>query len=61
MKVYVSTDLEGISGITVWEQTRDRTTGLYQEARHLLTREVNAAACSLSERVIQSPLDIHRF
>ena len=43
MKVYISTDLEGISGVTVWDQTRDRTTALYQEARHLLTREVNAA------------------
>ena len=43
MKVYISTDLEGISGVTVWEQTRDRTTQLYQQARHLLTCEVNAA------------------
>jgi len=43
VKVYISTDLEGISGVTVWEQTRDRTTALYQEARRLLTRDVNAA------------------
>lgn len=43
MKIYMSTDLEGISGVTVWEQTRDRTTALYQDARMLLTREVNAA------------------
>lgn len=43
MKVYISTDLEGISGITVWEQTRDRTTPLYEDARRLLTREINAA------------------
>ena len=43
MKVYIATDLEGISGVTVWEQTRDRTTQLYQQARCLLTREVNAA------------------
>jgi len=43
MKVYIATDLEGISGVTVWEQTRDRTTALYQDARDLLTREANAA------------------
>jgi len=43
VKVYISTDLEGISGITVWDQTRDRTTQLYQQARHLLTAEINAA------------------
>ena len=43
MKVYIATDLEGVSGVTVWDQTRDRTTALYQEARRLLTREVNAA------------------
>lgn len=43
MKVYISTDLEGVSGVTVWDQTREMTTALYQHARHLLTREVNAA------------------
>jgi len=42
VRVYVATDLEGISGVTVWDQTRDRTTPLYQEARRLLTCEVNA-------------------
>jgi len=43
VKVYISTDLEGISGVTVWDQTREMTTALYQHARHLLTRDVNAA------------------
>jgi len=43
VKVYISTDLEGISGVTVWEQTREKTTELYQQARYLLTYEVNAA------------------
>lgn len=42
MKVYIVTDLEGISGITDWNQTRDFTTPLYQEARRLLTAEINA-------------------
>ncbi len=42
MRIYISTDLEGISGVTYWDQTRDRTHLLYQEARHLLTAEINA-------------------
>jgi len=42
-KVYISTDLEGISGVTVFEQTRDRTTALYQEARRLLMADITAA------------------
>ena len=42
MKVYISTDLEGISGVCVFEQTRDRTTNLYQEARHLLMADITA-------------------
>ncbi len=42
MKVYISTDLEGISGVTLWDQTREMTSAAYQHARHLLTREVNA-------------------
>ena len=43
MKVYISTDLEGISGVTMWEQTREPDTAAYQHARHLLTCDVNAA------------------
>ncbi|MFW6161434.1 MAG: M55 family metallopeptidase [Planctomycetota bacterium] len=43
MKIYISTDLEGIGGVSVWEQTRDKTTALYQTARRLLTQETNAA------------------
>lgn len=42
MRIHVCTDLEGISGITCWEQTRDRDNPLYQEARRLLTEEINA-------------------
>lgn len=40
--IYISTDLEGISGVTMWDQTRDRTHPLYWEARHLLTADINA-------------------
>jgi len=49
VKVYIATDLEGISGVTVWDQTRDQTTQLYQDARRLLTREVNAAVTGCLE------------
>jgi len=42
MRIHISTDLEGISGITIWEQTRDFANPLYQEARQLLTAEINA-------------------
>lgn len=43
MRVMIKTDLEGISGVCVWEQTRDRATLYYQEARRLLMGDVNAA------------------
>ena len=43
MKIYISTDLEGISGVCIFEQTRERTSPLYQEARRLLMRDINAA------------------
>jgi len=42
MRVIVVTDLEGISGVCVCEQTRDRTTLYYQEARRLLMGDVSA-------------------
>ena len=42
MRIVICTDLEGISGVTCWEQTRDMTTNLYQEARALLTADINA-------------------
>ncbi|MFC1526129.1 M55 family metallopeptidase [Candidatus Latescibacterota bacterium] len=43
MRVYIGTDLEGISGVIVWEQTRDRSSSQYQEARRLLMGDVSAA------------------
>jgi len=43
MKVYIATDLEGISGVCCFEQTRDRTSPHYEYARHLLMGDVNAA------------------
>jgi hypothetical protein len=43
MRVVIATDLEGISGVCVWEQTRDRTSALYQDARRLLIGDISAA------------------
>ena len=44
MKIYIATDLEGISGVVTFEQTRDKDKNphLYQEARRLLMGDVNA-------------------
>ena len=42
MKVWISTDLEGISGVCIFEQTRERGL-LYQEARRLLMGDISAA------------------
>jgi len=42
MKIYMVTDLEGVGGVVLKEQTQPPEP-LYQEARHLLTQEVNAA------------------
>lgn len=43
MKVIIETDLEGISGVVVWDQTRDLASHHYQEARRLLMEDINAA------------------
>jgi D-amino peptidase len=42
MKIYILTDLEGVGGVVLSEQTQPGSP-LYAEARHLLTQEVNAA------------------
>jgi D-amino peptidase len=42
MRVVISCDMEGISGITKWEQVHAGST-LYEECRLLYTEEVNAA------------------
>lgn len=48
MKIYVSVDMEGISGIVLPQQLQ-RGEALYEEARHLLTKEVNAVVEGLLE------------
>ncbi|NLV74843.1 MAG: aminopeptidase [Chloroflexi bacterium] len=42
MRVIVETDLEGISGVVSWEQTREMSSAMYQSARDLLMGDVNA-------------------
>ena len=43
MKVFISTDLEGVSGIVSWQQTGPEGGDYYTAARRLLTADVNAA------------------
>lgn len=45
MKIYISTDLEGVCGVYRFEQTREYGKPANIEARHLLMGEVNAAVC----------------
>jgi len=45
MKIYISTDLEGVCGVYRFDQTREYGTPENIEARHLLMGEVNAAVC----------------
>ena len=42
MRVYVETDLDGVTGICLWEQVRDRQSPLYQVARRLLMEDIAA-------------------
>lgn len=43
MKVYISADMEGISGVVHFDETGREGGEDYQRARRLMTREVNAA------------------
>lgn len=43
MRIYMAVDLEGISGVCVFDQTREPTTTHYQDARRLLMDDINAA------------------
>jgi D-amino peptidase len=43
MRIVIKTDLEGISGICKFKQTRERTSLYYQEARRLLMGDISAA------------------
>ncbi|MFA6110255.1 MAG: M55 family metallopeptidase [Candidatus Latescibacterota bacterium] len=43
MRVYILTDLEGVTGVTMWKQTGPANPEAYNEARRLLMGDVNAA------------------
>ncbi len=50
MKIYVSVDMEGISGIFSFEQTgRDKKGSEYEKARHLYTQDANAVVEACKE------------
>lgn len=54
MKIYVCTDLEGISGIVNFDQTgRDSKSGEYERARRLLTQEVNTVVAACKEAGVE--------
>lgn len=42
MRVFIVSDMEGVAGITRWEQVTAKETG-YKEGRRLYTEEINAA------------------
>ncbi|MCF7808125.1 MAG: M55 family metallopeptidase [Candidatus Marinimicrobia bacterium] len=46
MKVYISADIEGVTGIGHWDETSKRTQSEYQWFQKQMTREVAAAAQS---------------
>lgn len=43
MRVYILTDLEGVTGVTMWAQTGRANPEAYDEARRLLMSDVDAA------------------
>jgi D-amino peptidase len=43
LKVYISVDMEGIGGVSTWEVQATSKGREYEEYRHLMTKEVNAA------------------
>jgi D-amino peptidase len=62
VKIYVSADMEGIAGVVFREQLVAGE-ALYEEARHLLTQEVNAVVQSLRDHGVEEIVvkDAHRF
>ncbi|HCG76599.1 MAG: aminopeptidase [bacterium (Candidatus Ratteibacteria) CG_4_10_14_3_um_filter_41_18] len=54
MKIYVSVDMEGISGVFSWEQTgRDEKGSEYEKARHLYTQDANAVVEACKENGVE--------
>jgi len=44
MRVFIVSDMEGVAGITKWDQVNGGKS-LYEEGRALYTEEINAAVC----------------
>jgi D-amino peptidase len=42
MRILIMTDMEGVSGIVVWEQVNGGA-AMFEEGRRLYTQEINAA------------------
>ena len=50
MRVYILTDLEGVTGVTMWEQVSpDADSSAYEVSRRLLMSDVNAAVAGCLE------------
>ena len=43
MRIMILTDLEGVGGVCLWEQTRDKSSAVYEQACRLLMAEIAAA------------------
>lgn len=43
MRIYIVTDLEGVGGVVLPQQTTPDGGAMYEQARRWLTQEVNAA------------------
>jgi D-amino peptidase len=56
MKVYVMTDLEGVAGVVSFESQAYPTGKYYEEAKKLLTAEVNAAVAAMVEWGVEDVL-----
>ena len=64
MKIYISADIEGVAGVTAWEETLANGRG-YAEACRQMTAEVNAAceaafAAGATEIVVKDAHDTAR-
>lgn len=49
MKVYISMDMEGVAGVTHWDQTMREGGTDYERCRHLMTAEASAAVAGACE------------
>ena len=59
MRVYISVDMEGISGVTRWEDVVTRGQD-YQRARSWMTADVNAAVAG-AQLIARSRADIEAY